>query len=627
MDITTRYDSGTIYLYITGKLSSTTVGDLSQVIDRIPKDTEKVVLDFSKVSYISSFGLREILRLKKHMKDGSDLTIAGCNEDVLEIFRQTGFDSMVNLAEGSLEESPETLSVKDLFLLKVRTAPQKPFVVTDHRIYTYEDINHYTHILAADLFRNGVHKGTHIGIYSGNSVNWVISFLAAQMLGAIAMPLNFQYTIDDLIQLSGIGDITHLLIGDVQNAGTIDEFKKAVMANDSKIHQVLEIGKNVDFSLRDAEFEPLQDQFKGKQEAEDNCCMLFTSGSTGKPKAVLLSSAGILHSAKCNVEFMHLSENDRICMNVPLFHTTGLIRGFLAALYSGASIHIPENFETGTLLSFIEKQKCTIMNAIPGTIISMVNDPSFSKDKVASLRCSILTGAPATETQMRMLMEKMPGNHFISSYGMSELSPITATLYGDSVEHICRSVGKVADGVKVEILDFHTGMPLPPGADNRGEIVVHGDSAMTAYYKLPAESQALDDKGRIRTGDFGFFDSDGYLHISGRMKELIHCNGKTIEPNAVGSVIAEYAPVSDVKVVGIADEKDGEVAVACISLKKNTQEQPEYNEAELVAFLKNRLSDYQIPRRFMIYDKLPTLANGKVDAVTLKKDAQKAAEV
>ncbi len=623
MKMKIKQETNTVSLSVAGRIDSSTIRELSASLLQIPPDTKTIIFDFSQLIYISSVGFRELLRLQKNMGDECTISAVGCNDTILALFRQTGFDSFISM-EGSAGINPaEELSIKDMFIRTARQNPKKLFVAAD-RTYTYEEIDRCSHILAADLFKAGVHRGTHVGIYGRNSVNWIVAFLAVQKLGAIGMPLNYQYTTDDLVQVSGIGDITHLLIGEIPNGKTLDELKGMAAGSGSGIRQVIDIGSGKDFSGRDAEYGSLADQFLEKHEAEDDSCMLFTSGSTGNPKAVLLSSAGILHSAKCNVEITHMTADDRICMSVPLFHTTGLIRGFLAALCAGASIHIPNNFETGTLLSFLEEQKCTIMNAIPGTVIAMVNDPSFSEEKADSLRCSILTGAPATEVQMRMLMQKMPRNHFISSYGMSELSPITATLYDDSVAHICRSVGKVADEVTVEILDFHTGESLPPGEENRGEIVVQGSSAMTAYYKLPPSSQAIDGEGRIRTGDFGFFDTEGYLHICGRMKELIHCGGKTIEPNAVGSVIAEYEPVSDVKVVGIDDPEDGEIAAACICLKKSIRNVPPYSEADLIAFLKTRLKDYQIPRKFILYEKLPTLANGKVDAVTLKKEAQEA---
>ena len=169
----------------------------------------------------------------------------------------------------------------------------------------------------------------------------------------------------------------------------------------------------------------------------------------------------------------------------------------------------------------------------------------------------------------------------------------------------------------MEIRDFDTDEAIESSSTRKGEIVVRGTSAMTAYYKLPADSQALDKAGWIRTGDFGFFDEDRYLHISGRIKELIHCKGKTVEPNEVGSAITGYRAISDVKVVGVPDDECGERVVACISLRKGEP----FDQNVLEKMLEDGLDAYKLPSAYLIYDSLPVLANGKVDAVSLKADA------
>ena len=617
MQLSINEHDDVIFISVQGKINSTTVGELTPVLDAITSRTRRVVFDFQNLEYITSAGLRLVLQIKKALPPDAVVEIRDANQLVVDTFRQTRFDLFVELGDAS--EPAGAVSVKDLFVLQVKKRADKPFVAGEEE-FTYGEIDRSSQMLATKLFVAGVHKGTHVGLYGFNNVNWIVAFFAIQKCGAIVLPLNYNYTADDLVDLSHIGDITHICVGDAQAAEDFDEFEARITDKEtSLIRQVIDIRSDVDFSPSDDEYEMVAEQFRVPLEAEDDCCMLFTSGSTGKPKAVLHSSDSILHAAQCAVNATRLTDEDRVCMNVPFFHTLGLIRCFLASLIAGAKIELPQSFDTAELTSFVESRKCTIMNAIPTTLVSMVNEPSFSEDKVASIRCSILVGAPVTETQMHMLIAQFPNDHFITSYGMSELSPITISEYGDTVEHICRTAGKVADGVEVEIRDFDTGEVIESSAARKGEIVVRGTSAMTAYYKLPADSQALDRDGWIRTGDFGFFDEESYLHISGRIKELIHCSEQTIEPNEVGSAITAYRAISDVKVLGVPDEKLGERVVACISLRKDEA----FDQDELAKMLADCLDAYKLPSDYLVYDKLPTLANGKVDAVSLKADAIK----
>ena len=604
-----------LYATLYGRFDSVEAYKFEAVVNAVSKDTKGIVLDFTNLEYISSVGLRKILQIRQSLAPEAEIEIKGANSVIVDTLRLTGFNMFVNISStGEIKRDP---SVRDLFDAQVRVRGEKLFVAGKEE-YTFEQINRRAQKLAAILYLHGVHKGTHIGIYSINNLNWVIAFFAVQKCGGIAIPLNYNYTSEELVNLSHIGDMTHVCVGDASTYDDFDAFKDAITDKEtSLIGQVIDIRSSVEFDPTDGEYAALGGQFREPQEAEDDCCMLFTSGSTGKPKAVLHSSASILHAAQCAVDILELNSGDRVCMNVPFFHTTGLIRCFLASLISGSRIELPGSFDTAEIISFIDERKCTIMNAFPTTLITLVNEPSFTSEKVASLRGSILVGAPVTEAQMHMLLKKIPNVKFVTSYGMSELSPITISKLGDTPDHLCNTVGKIADGVSIEIRDFKTDKAIESSPSNKGEIVVKGVSAMTAYYKLPAGSQALDAQGWVRTGDFGFFDEDGYLHIGGRMKELIHAGEHTIEPNEVGAAITLYDPVSDVKVVAVPDEALGSKPVACISLKQGTT----FEKDELIKLLSEHLDAYKIPSDYIIYDKLPTLANGKVDAVALKSDA------
>ena len=615
MSITVNRADRILNVTASGKLDSTTAPGLDDVLDQITADIDGIEFDFSKLSYISSVGLRKILQIKKALNANAVIDIKGVSEEVAEIFRVTGFDSYVKLHKA---EDKACLSIKDLFAARVKEHAGSIFVNAD-RPYTFSEIDRQSQILAERLFQTGVHKGSHVGLYGINSVNWVVAFFAIQKCGAICLPLSYSYTKEELISLSQIGDITHICAGNTSETGDFDGFITALTsAGESQFSSVTDIRNEVSFDMDEVDYQGISGQFGDTLNPEDDCIMLFTSGSTGKPKAVLHSSYSILHSAQCAVDVMRLNNEDRICMNVPFSHTLGLVRCFLAGLIAGAGLELPASFDTKELIAFVNDRKCTVMNAVPTTVVSMANDSSFSPDKVASIRCSILVGAPVTETQMHMLIDCFANNHFISSYGMSELSPITMTEYSDTTEHICCTVGKVCDGVEVGLFDLNTGEPLDPAKGGKGEIAVRGTSAMTAYYKIDPDRQAIDKNGYIKTGDFGFFDKDNYLHIGGRMKELIHTSGYTVEPNEVASVISSYNTVADVKVLGIPDDEHGELVIACITPKSGMK----IDETDLNDKISAKLDAYKLPARYLVYDRLPILSNGKVDAVSLKADAE-----
>lgn len=606
-------DNGFCYVKLDGRVDSNHSKKLSATLRMIPSDARNVVLDFGLVDYISSVGLREILVLRERLPKNATVYARDCSEFVADIFKGTGFASFVELSVK--DDRFEDMSIRDILVKRAKKTPYEVFVVAK-RAYTYKEIDIYSHILASELFMAGVHRGSHVGIMAPNGIKWILAFLAVQKIGAIAMPLSTEYTLSDIVKLSNIGKITHLCIGDIPLYEDIGALRESLEEYEgSKIRKVIDIGPSLVLEGRESQYDLIREQFREPQESEDDSCILFTSGSTGNPKAVLHSSYGILHAAKCNAELMRLTIDDRVCINMPLFHTLGLIRGLLPSLLVGASVYMPQDKTPESIMSFINEHKCTVMNTVPNVIIKMANSEEYSPDKVSSLRVSILGGAAVPEPVMKMLMEKFPNDHFIASYGMSEISPITATSYGDTIEHITTTVGKPLEGVGVKILDFNTYEPLENG--HKGEIVVDGTSAMTAYYRLKPESQAFDLDGYIHTGDFGYIDEEGYLHISGRMKELINYDGKTIEPNEVGSVLAAVDSVAEVKVVGVTCDK-GRFPVACITVKHGT----DFNEEEVRSYLKEHLDEYKIPREFMVFDKLPLLSNGKVDAVTLRKLAE-----
>ena len=201
------------------------------------------------------------------------------------------------------------------------------------------------------------------------------------------------------------------------------------------------------------------------------------------------------------------------------------------------------------------------------------------------------------------------------AYGLSEMAPVSVTLYGDSMEHILHTVGKPVENIRIKIIDRETGRTLETGES--GEILVQGFNLMTGYYKLPIDDQAIDDEGWLHTGDMGYLTEDGYLCLSGRYKELIIRGGENIMPAEVESAVTEIDDVVGAKVIGIPSDFFGEEVCACVTLREGSV----FDEEKAKAFLADKLAKYKIPRYFLIFDVFPSLGSGKVDTVSLRQEA------
>lgn len=594
---------------LSGEIDSNTSQILRQELQNI-NSGNNITLDFTNVNYISSSGLRELLiEIKKLGKE--NLLLLNVQPEVDEIFKTTGFSELLNYTLAQPNRNIFEMSFRDLLNQKILNDTDKVIIKSSGIQFTWRDIDKGISNIASKLYALGVNKGTHVAICGTNSVNWILTFFAIQKLGAIAVLVNPRLTISEIVTLSNIGDITHFCYGNMSAIINENSLSELTNPNKSMIQEVFDFSDNLDFFNMKSQSKHLQTTEPVM--SDDICVMIFTSGSTGKPKGVLLSAYNLLISANYCVENLHMNENDIICAILPLFHIFGLTAVLFASLITGSLIILPESLKADELLNIIKSEKCTILHSVPTVLLKIVNSPSFSKDIVSSLRASYLSGAPVSEAQLKMLMDMFPNNHFVRRYGLSEMTPVTCTQYDDNIEHVTKTVGKPIKNMIVKIQNPETHEDCLVNVT--GEIIVQGNNLMCSYYKLPLEDQPLDKDGFLHTGDLGFFDNDGYIHFIGRIKEIIIRGGENIMPNEVASAISAHESVADVKVVGIPDKIYGEVVAAAIVLKEGFS----FDKENLLQFLSTRLAKYKTPTYFFIYDKLPTLANGKIDGITLKK--------
>ena len=600
---------------VAGRIDSNNYNELQEIIDGLTLTKEELVFDFRDVSYISSAGLRVMLSACRKMKDAV-VRVINVSELVADIFRTTGFDSLLHVEQGTEDAATYiSHSFKEILGMKNEKSGDVLFVSHGGNDYCWSDIEKCAQIVANDLFKAGVKKGSHVGICSANSANWIITFMAVQKLGAIACLLNFNYGAAEIADVSEVGDITHLCYGEIVGMEDTEAFLEEIRnAENNQIEHFYNIQSSISFKDRLDEYEALRGMFDIKVEADDACVMIYTSGSTGKPKGVLLSAYNILNASAAMSNEIRINENDKLCLILPLFHILGMTAGLFCNALKNASIVIPENIRTGTILSVVEHSGCTLLHSVPTMMLAIMNNKDFDPEKVHTIRCTILAGAPATESQIMLMREKFRNTHFVCAYGLSEMAPVSMTKYEDTIEHITHTVGLPVSNIRINVVNTTTGEVCAAG--EVGEIVIEGFNLMSCYYKAALDKQAIDDSGWLHTGDLGFLDENGYLHLTGRIKELIIRGGENIMPSEIEKAIALFPDVADVKVQGVPDDFFGETVGASIVMKDGKP----LDEEALRTFLKQRLAKYKIPAYIFRYDAFPVLSNGKIDAVGLKKD-------
>ena len=610
LDVKVQKEGNRVVVATKGVIDTETASQLSEVLLGLDYKDLDLTIDFDQTEYITSTGLRVLLVARKKLTDET-MHIINVNEAIAEVFKVTGFSGILNYSEKKHDLVDCHLSFKAF--LRKRVNDGLAFVFAG-REYTWEDIDRLSQIVADDLAKAGVKKGSHVGICSPNSINWIITFFAVQKLGAIALLVNYGLKPDEIASLAEIGDITHLCYGAIPGLTDFGIFSAALLGGTSGITYMYDIGMEQDFTKRLPEYDAIKDKYSELYHSDDPSVVIFTSGSTGKPKAVLSSSFNLLNSVKAISAECNFTKNDRCCAFLPLFHVFGFCSCIGIGLLYGCVAYIPAGNKPAMLIDLIREKQCTVFNTVPTMFLAMIGQPSFTPDSLSSLRVSVLGGSATSESQMTMFRSLLPNNHFCNIYGMSENAVISMTRYEDTFEHMTQTVGRRVEGIEIEIRNPATGEKLPDGQP--GEIFIRSKEMIVCYYRLPIEKQPLDDEGWLATGDLGVILPDGYLKLVGRAKDLIIRGGENISPGEIADEVVKLPGVADVKVLGVPHEVLGEEVAAAILLKEGET----FDEAAAKATLAGKLAKYKVPAYFVVMDKFPLLGSGKIDAITLKKE-------
>jgi fatty-acyl-CoA synthase len=488
------------------------------------------------------------------------------------------------------------------------------------RRWTYAELAADVDALALGLLEMGIGRRDRVGIWAPNCAEWTLTQYAAAKIGAILVNINPAYRIRELefvLNQSG----TRLLVAAEKvktsdYAGMIAEVRPrcpgltdVVLLGSPQWQALLDGGRQRDRGALD----------RIELDTDDPINIQYTSGTTGFPKGATLSHHNILNNGFFVGELCRYTEADKICIPVPFYHCFGMVMGNLAATSHGACMVIPSpTFDPVATLQAVQAERCTSLYGVPTMFIAELSAPGFADYDLSHLRTGIMAGSPCPVEVMKQVIERMSMTEVSICYGMTETSPVsTQTRTDDSLDRRVSTVGRAGPHLEVKVIEPETGRTVPRGMP--GELCTRGYSVLLGYWEQPDKTaEAVDAAHWMHTGDLAVMDEDGYLAITGRIKDMVIRGGENVYPREIEEFLYTHPDVLDAQVIGVPDEKYGEELMAWVRLRPGAAV---LTAASVREFCGGHLAHYKIPRYVHIVDEFPMTVTGKVRKVEMRERA------
>lgn len=494
---------------------------------------------------------------------------------------------------------------------------------------TYPEFRDDVRRFAKSLVAMGVKKGDHVAIWATNVPAWYITFWACTTIGAVLVTVNTAYKVHEaeyllrqsdthtLVMVDGYKDSDYVAIMKelcpelaTCKAGELNSkklpFLKNIITVDSKQDGCFTWEEAE--ALADTVDDSVIDNMRAKIDKHDVVNMQYTSGTTGFPKGVMLTHYNVVNNGKAIGDCMDLSTNDRMMIQVPMFHCFGMVLAMTASITHGVTMSPIPAFSPRKGLACINKEKITAFHGVPTMFIAMLENENFDSTDFSHMRTGIMAGSPCPVKVMEDVVNKMHMSEICITYGQTEASPATTmSKTTDSLETRVNTVGGPIFGVECKIVDPETGEEVGDNVD--GEFCARGYNIMKGYYKMPeATAAAIDEDGWLHSGDLARRTPEGNFKITGRIKDMIIRGGENIYPKEIEEFLYTNEKIKDVQVIGVPDKDYGEEIMACIVLKPGE----ESSEEEMKQFVRDHMAKHKVPRYVAFVDGFPMNAAGKI---------------
>jgi fatty-acyl-CoA synthase len=484
--------------------------------------------------------------------------------------------------------------------------------------YSFKDVERSVDYFCHLLTEKGVKKGDHVALLSMNSYNWLIAFYAIVKIGAVAVLINYMARHQTLVELIKYTDCKFICHGKysagAKDANELDELLKET--NISKEHAISINNSDINFKdiLIKEDIVPFTSPYSREEDSKRTSYIIFTTGTTSKPKAAMLSQYSLMNIIYINFARLDPIFPQRFMCLLPMFHCFGLLvvnayMAFQRTVYLNAlddKVQIYKDFV---------KNKCGDYASVSIIFDKLARAPFWWLHGGRFVKHCIVGGGFTSEQELKFLEKKYGKGKFMNGYGQTECSPMISLVYPDAPAIKQKStVGTPMEGIELAFMNPETKELLPQG--QKGEILVKGYNVFNGYYKMEKDKQPFDKDGYLHTGDLGYLDEDGYLVLSGRLKDIIIRKGENISPQEIEKELRKFKEFGNVRVLGFPSVDEGEFIIACVELKKKP---PHFVEEKYFDEMHKTLPAVKIPSHIIYMKRFPLTANGKLDEVKLRE--------
>ena len=484
--------------------------------------------------------------------------------------------------------------------------------------YSFKDVERSVDYFCHLLIEKGVKKDDHVALLSMNSYNWLIAFYAIVKIGAVAVLINYMARHQTLVELIKHTDCKFICHGKysagVKDANELDELLKET--NISKEHAISINNSDINFKdiLIKEDIVPFTSPYSREEDSKRTSYIIFTTGTTSKPKAAMLSQYSLMNIIYINFARLDPVFPQRFMCLLPMFHCFGLLvvnayMAFQRTVYLNAlddKVQIYKDFV---------KNKCGDYASVSIIFDKLARVPFWWLHGGRFVKHCIVGGGFTSEQELKFLEKKYGKGKFMNGYGQTECSPMISLVYPDAPAIKQKTtVGTPMDGIELAFMNPETKELLPHG--QKGEILVKGYNVFNGYYKMEKDKQPFDKDGYLHTGDLGYLDEDGYLVLSGRLKDIIIRKGENISPQEIEKELRKFKEFGNVRVLGFPSVDEGEFIIACVELKKKP---PHFVEEKYFDEMHKTLPAVKIPSHIIYMKRFPLTANGKLDEVKLRE--------